>query len=139
MSHLSQRTSKPAYYIVDFRTLSDPPRLRQPTMKHGFGQPTLFFGLSKLVRSKLMQNHHFLGSRPCTGLWNGPQGHIAHLVGFGGQILKMLQFIQFLSNISDILSKVATQEAPKVMFTVHLTKMHRNVIYGQIYPGDNFF
>ena len=116
--------------------LSDPPRLRQPTMKHGFGPPTLFFGLSKLVRSNSMQNHPFLGSGPCTGLWNGPQGRRAHLVGFGGQIFKMLQFIQFLSNFSDILSKVATQEAPGVVFTVDLTKMHRNVIYGQYQLGQ---
>ena len=105
-------------------------------MKHGFGPTPLFFGLSKLVRSNSMQNHPFPGSGPCTGLWNGPQGRRAHLVGFGGQILKMLQFIQFLSNFSDILSKVATQEAPEVVFPVNLTKTHRNVIYGQYQLGQ---
>ena len=83
-----------------------------------------------------MQNHPFPGSGPCTGLWNGPQGRRAHLVGFGGQILKMLQFIQFLSNFSDILSKVATREAPKVVLPVNLTKTHRNVIYGQYQLGQ---
>ena len=123
-------------YTLASSYLSDPPRLRQPTMKHGFGPPPLFFGLSRLVRSNSMQNDPFPGSGPCTGPWNGPQGRRAHLVGFGGQISKMLQFIQFLSNFSDILSKVATQEAPEVVFSVDLTKMHRNVIYGQYQLGQ---
>ena len=34
--------------------LSDPPRLRQPVMKHGFGPTPLYFGLSMLVRSNSM-------------------------------------------------------------------------------------